>query len=182
MSVRIQNVVAKLDLKQPLELEKFVRLPDIDVQYKPAVFPGVIIKDGEGPTFLLFKSGRGVCVGAKAVDKCVEAARKLFDKLVKHGVVDDSGVVVEIQNIVASAELGFPVELEKAAKELDRIMYEPEQFPAAILYIDRPRVSMLLFANGKVIIAGAKAEEEIMDAYRKIIAVLERFRPEEVVA
>jgi TATA-box binding protein (TBP) (component of TFIID and TFIIIB) len=41
---------------------------------------------------------------------------------------------------------------------------------------------MLLFANGKVIIAGAKAEEEIMDAYRKIIAVLERFRPEEVVA
>jgi transcription initiation factor TFIID TATA-box-binding protein len=112
----------------------------------------------------------------------VEAARKLFDKLVKHGVVDDSGVVVEIQNIVASAELGFPVELEKAAKELDRIMYEPEQFPAAILYIDRPKVSMLLFANGKVIIAGAKAEEEIVEAYRKIMAVLERFRPEEVVA
>jgi transcription initiation factor TFIID TATA-box-binding protein len=116
MSVRIQNVVAKLDLRQPLELEKFVRLPDIDVQYKPAVFPGVIIKDGEGPTFLLFKSGRGVCVGARAVDKCVEAARKLFDKLVKHGVVDDSGVVVEIQNIVASAELGFPWSLKKPRK------------------------------------------------------------------
>jgi TATA-box binding protein (TBP) (component of TFIID and TFIIIB) len=39
---------------------------------------------------------------------------------------------------------------------LERVIYEPEIFPAAIYYMDRPRLTMLIFQNGKTIIAGAK--------------------------
>jgi TATA-box binding protein (TBP) (component of TFIID and TFIIIB) len=43
---------------------------------------------------------------------------------------------------------------------LEHVIYEPEIFPAAIYYMDRPRLTMLIFQNGKTIIAGAKSEKK----------------------
>ena len=56
---------------------------------------------------------------------------------------------------------------------LERVIYEPEIFPAAIYYMDRPKLTMLIFQNGKTIIAGAKSEEEIAEAYQKTLTTLE---------
>ena len=181
MSIKIQNIVAKVSFGQTLDIKKLLELGSpYDVQYKPAMFPGVIVKEWGGPTFLLFSSGKGVCVGARAVNKCVEAAERLHEKLVKHGMIDDQNITIEIQNVVASADLGFPVDMKRVAEEMERIMYEPEQFPAAIHYMERPRVAMLIFASGKMIIAGAKSEEEVVEAYRKMLIVLGQFREQEV--
>ena len=41
---------------------------------------------------------------------------------------------------------------------LDNVEYEPEQFPGAILRIAEPKITLLLFKNGKMICAGAKKE------------------------
>ncbi|MEM4359142.1 MAG: hypothetical protein QXT45_01275, partial [Candidatus Bilamarchaeaceae archaeon] len=71
---------------------------------------------------------------------------------------------IEITNIVAAAELGLTLDLYKIAEKADNVEYEPEQFPGAILKFRDPKVSLLLFKNGKVICAGAKTEEEIRKA------------------
>jgi TATA-box binding protein (TBP) (component of TFIID and TFIIIB) len=39
---------------------------------------------------------------------------------------------------------------------------------------------MLIFSSGKTIIAGAKSEEEVVEAYRKMLIVLGQFREQEV--
>jgi transcription initiation factor TFIID TATA-box-binding protein len=51
-------------------------------------------------------------------------------------------------------------------------MYEPEQFPGLIYRMKEPKVVLLLFASGKLVIAGAKREEEVYAAAEKINATL----------
>jgi len=62
--------------------------------------------------------------------------------------------------------------LFNAAVTLDNIEYEPEQFPGAIVRIFNPKLTMLLFKNGKLICAGAKSEEDIVKGLNKLKKVL----------
>lgn len=64
----------------------------------------------------------------------------------------------KIVNIVASGNLNATLDLYNLRVAISNIEYEPEQFPEAILKINEPKVSMLLFKNGKIICAGAKRE------------------------
>ena len=66
-----------------------------------------------------------------------------------------------IVNLVASANLNQTLDLYNLAITIPNIEYEPEQFPGAILKLKEPKVSMLLFKNGKVICSGASSEEQI---------------------
>ncbi len=47
-------------------------------------------------------------------------------------------------------------------------MYEPEQFPGLIHRMSDPHVVLLIFSSGKMVITGAKREEEVYEAVRKI--------------
>ena len=58
---------------------------------------------------------------------------------------------------------------------MDNVEYEPEQFPGAILRLSDPKLTLLLFKNGKLICAGAKKEsllkKGLNKARRLILAV-----------
>ena len=69
--------------------------------------------------------------------------------------------------------MGGNIDLERAAYVLGRTMYEPEQFPGAIYRMEEPKVVFLIFASGKVVIVGAKREEELTRAARKLRELLE---------
>jgi transcription initiation factor TFIID TATA-box-binding protein len=82
----------------------------------------------------------------------------------KSGVLISGKPRIQIQNIVASANLGMEVLLEKAAYLLENTMYEPEQFPGLIYRLVDPKVVLLIFSSGKMVITGAKSEEEVEKA------------------
>jgi len=65
------------------------------------------------------------------------------------------------------------IDLEKAAYTLGKAMYEPEQFPGLIYRMDEPKVVILLFASGKLVCTGAKKEQDVYDAVRKLHKILE---------
>jgi len=52
-------------------------------------------------------------------------------------------------------------------------MYEPEQFPGMVHRMDEPKVVILIFSNGKLVVAGAKKEEEIQQAVTNLQGQLE---------
>lgn len=52
-------------------------------------------------------------------------------------------------------------------------MYEPEQFPGAIHRMDEPKVVILIYTNGRLVITGAKTEEEVYQAIVKLQRKLE---------
>ncbi|MCC6004975.1 MAG: hypothetical protein LM590_11620 [Thermofilum sp.] len=76
--------------------------------------------------------------------------------------------MIEVQNIVASANLRGTVDLERAAFLLENSMYEPEQFPGLIYRMQDPKVVLLIFSSGKVVCTGAKKEEEVKRAVDNI--------------
>ncbi len=171
-SYRIENIVATVTLDQTLDLYAIeTSIPN--VEYNPDQFPGLVYRLEEPKvTALIFKSGKMVVTGAKSTQQLIEAVKKIIRELKKHGIVIVGRPKVQIQNIVASANLNICVDLERAALTLENSMYEPEQFPGLIYRMQNPRVVLLIFSSGKMVITGAKREEEVKEAVYNIRAKL----------
>lgn len=165
---RIENVVASVTLNQRLDLEKIAeRVPN--AEYSPEQFPGLVLRISKPKTAtLIFSSGKMVCTGAKSEREVHKAVRTIINILKKYGIDVRNEPIIEIQNIVASANLKALVDLERAAYLLENSMYEPEQFPGLIYRMDEPKVVLLIFSSGKVVCTGARKEEEVKRAVEKL--------------
>ena len=163
MDVKIENMIYKITFNQEMDLVKFtenVKSPRIE--YNPKSFSGVIYRVGEPRvSMLIFKSGKVMCAGAKCRDDVDKALCKLLNKFEEAGITIMTYPTIEVQNIVASGGLGGTIDLEKIAYSLERAMYEPEQFPGLIYRMQDPKVVVLLFTTGNLVVTGAKKEEEV---------------------
>jgi len=170
---KIENIVATVTLDQTLDLNAIARsVPNIE--YDPEEFPGLILRlDKPRLTSLVFNSGKMVVTGAKSTDQLIKGFKKIIRTFVRYGIVIVGKPKIQIQNIVASANLNVEVDLEKAAYLLPNTMYEPEQFPGLIHRSDDPKVVILLFSSGKMVITGAKSEEDVERAVKNIYKKLE---------
>ncbi len=168
----IENIVATVILEHPLDLNLIeTRIPDVD--YNPDQFPGLVYRiQNPKVTALIFKSGKMVITGAKSIRQLVHAVKKILKVLMNHGIPIHGKPQIQIQNIVASANLHVLIDLEKAAFVLEKSMYEPEQFPGLIYRMSKPRVVLLIFSSGKMVITGAKREEEVTQAVEGIFNML----------
>jgi len=172
--VKIENVVASATLNQKIDLKAVVKSYP-GVEYRPEQFPGLVFRLKKPKTAtLIFNSGKMVCTGAKSEKESRGAVMKVIKELKKSGIVIISKPELKIQNIVASANLGGMIDLEKSAFTLGKTMYEPEQFPGLIYRMDDPKVVILLFASGKLVCTGAKKEEDVYKAVDKLHRRLER--------
>eukprot|EP00966_Prymnesium_polylepis_P325259 7381235-Prymnesium_polylepis.1 len=57
--------------------------------------------------------------------------------------------------------------------------YEPELFPGLIYRMVEPKIVLLIFVSGKVVLTGGKVKNEINDAFQMIFPVLEEFKKRE---
>ena len=55
---------------------------------------------------------------------------------------------------------------------MEKVEYEPEQFPGLVYRLDSPKVVVLLFGSGKMVWTGAKVPEDVVRAVQKIAAEL----------
>lgn len=171
--INIENVVASATLKQNIDLNAIVRIFP-GVEYRPEQFPGLVYRLKKPKTAtLVFNSGKMVCTGAKSERQAKKAVMKVIDDLKRNGIVIVGKPEIQIQNIVASAGLGGYIDLEKSTYSLKRTMYEPEQFPGLIYRMDDPKVVILLFASGKLVCTGAKKEQDVGIAVKKLKETLE---------
>lgn len=61
----------------------------------------------------------------------------------------------KIQNIVATCDLKFPIKLENLNHIHGQFSsYEPELYPGLIYRMVSPRVVLLIFVNGKIVLTG----------------------------
>jgi len=83
-----------------------------------------------------------------------------------------------VQNIVGSCDAGFPINLEDLSNSGHKMYctYEPELFPGLIYRMMDPKIVLLIFASGKIVLTGAKTREDIQNAFRSIYAVLKKFK------
>ncbi len=160
----IVNLVASGGLNANLDLYNLaMSIPNIE--YEPEQFPGAILKLKEPKvSMLLFKNGKIICSGASStsqIDVAIKKANKMIHEI-QPKVKILAKIEYEVVNLVATGNLHQNLDLFATAMQLDNVEYEPEQFPGAILRLDVPKLTLLLFKNGKVICAGAKNEAEMM--------------------
>lgn len=76
---------------------------------------------------------------------------------------------VKIENVVASTALGQTFDLGLITVALDRVEYEPEQFPGLVYHLDEPKAAALIFGSGKIVCTGAKSIDQAKVAIDRII-------------
>ena len=135
-----------------------------------------------------------VCTGAKSEDESRLAARKYARIIQKLGftvkisflsrVLKTNKILLKakfmdfkIQNIVGSIDVKFSIRLEYFHTCHSQFCsYEPELFPGLIYRMLKPKVVLLIFVSGKVVITGAKLRSEINEAFENIYPILKAFK------
>ena len=174
--IDIQNIVASSSLGTELDLFKILDSFET-AQYDPKQFPGLIYRISEPKTAtLLFKSGKLVCTGGKSREDVERAVSKVVDDLKGIGIDIPIKPKIDIQNMVASSDLGYELNLNTVAITLglERVEYEPEQFPGLVFRLDDPKVVILLFGSGKLVCAGAKVKDDAIRAVDNVASELRK--------
>jgi transcription initiation factor TFIID TATA-box-binding protein len=179
---KITNLVASADLGIELDLYQ-LPLKFKNIEYEPEQFPGAILKfNNPKATLLLFKNGRTVIVGCKDKKLIKEALARAYKMLFPYSKkiskkLDEKNIKFEITNIVAAGDVEMKLDLFKLAMNVEEdIEYEPEQFPGAVLRFRNPPISLLIFRNGKLIIAGAKSKEEIEKILERTEKIVKKYQ------
>ncbi len=163
-------MVASADLGVKLDLTKLA-LSLNGAEYEPETFPGLVfrIKDPKTAT-LLFRSGKLVCTGAKTLEQVNSAIDIVIASIKKTGIHIPGHPSFDVQNIVASADLGQPVNLTSVVISLglEKVEYEPEVFPGMVYRLTDPKVVILLFGSGRLVCTGAKRPEDVEAAVDKV--------------
>ncbi|TVU32001.1 hypothetical protein EJB05_23717 [Eragrostis curvula] len=190
----LQNIVATVNLGCQLDLQAIANQAR-NAEYNPKRFAAVIMRIRDPKTTaLVFSSGKMVCTGAKTEDQSKLAARKYariiqklgypaqfreYSFLISHLKRMDScdEQDFKIQNMVASCDVKFPIRLEGLALNCGIFAnYEPEIFPGLIYRMADPKIVLLVFVSGKVVLTGAKVREQIYTAFENIYPMLSQFR------
>ena len=76
---------------------------------------------------------------------------------------------MKLRNIVATGDIGHPMNIEQLALKLPNIIYEPEQFAGAIYHAkELEGASILIFASGKIVIAGLR-RVDLLETARQVL-------------
>ena len=103
-------------------------------------------------------------MGTKSIESAFKELEIAAKILKKHKLIKSYKLKPKTQNIVTSVNLQRTINIEKFARSLPKVMYEPEQFPGLIMRFPGSTVA-LVFASGKIVLTGAKSYRELNSAY-----------------
>jgi transcription initiation factor TFIID TATA-box-binding protein len=91
--------------------------------------------------------------------------------LVSNKLAKRAELECKVQNIVATLDLQRTLDIKEVTNSLANYIYEPDNFPG-IIYKHNGRISCLIFASGKVVLAGVKSEDHLKNIADEIAKIL----------
>lgn len=172
--VNVVNVVLCASLGTTIDIYKAAaRLQE--ASFSSAGFPGIVLKpERSGVAVLVFKSGKMICSGAKSEAEAIAAVKKAINLLASVHATERRKPSARVVNIVASIDLGSGIDLEGSFDVLPKSIYEPDQFPALLYQMQKPKVSFIIFCTGKMVCTGARSQEELITAVKYLTNTLKR--------
>jgi transcription initiation factor TFIID TATA-box-binding protein len=150
-NIKIENIVASAAFNVRLPLEEMIKRLE-GTEYEPEQFPGLVyrIKDPKA-AMLIFSSGKIVCTGARSIADVRKAVEKVAMMIRSLKIDVPKKYSIQIENIVASAQLPSRLNLDKITFEMENSEYEPSSFPGLVFRMKDPKAALLLFGSGKVV-------------------------------
>jgi len=75
---------------------------------------------------------------------------------------------VQVENVVASSDLGQELDLETLSEDLARTDYNPENFPGLVYRMHNPKAAALIFRSGNVVCTGANSVADVTTAFDNV--------------
>jgi len=150
--MKLTNIVASGDLHQSVPFQRLSELAAAVCKYDPKIYHGAYILLSRGKA-TVYRSGKYIIYGLRSLDDVSQSYQELLTHL--SPIVDPSRASPpEIQNLVGTEDFQMRVPLTQLAVALrmERVEYEPEQFPG-LIYRGKEGTA-LIFSSGKVILAG----------------------------
>lgn len=117
-----------------------------------------------------------IVTGAKNAEDSVNASKKYVQIVMKVGFPARFSDY-KLQNITATCDVGFPIRLEGLIyAHAAYATYEPELFPGLIYRMLVPKIVLLIFVSGKIVLTGAKNTDDLGTAVENIFDSLLEFR------
>ncbi|KAH0791669.1 TATA-box-binding protein [Histomonas meleagridis] len=183
MKPNIVNLVASVKMCNSFDLLKISEHIK-NAEFNPRRFQAVILRiTTPKATAMVFQVGKVNIVGTREKEVAYQAAKKFCRILRKVGYncrIEEFNVT----NLVATIACNFRIRLQEIAnhpghRQLAR--YNPETFPGIIYRIPDPKVTLLIFESGKIIMTGAKSYEDLQRASNWIQPILTLFKKTQVV-
>ena len=173
MPPKIQNVVSTANLQQHIDATKFNDFSwgryDLELYGGRC---GYIKDEGMQGRVSVFLSGKMISTGAKSVSMSIWQLEHAMDLLVENKLAGRVNLECKVQNIVATLDLQRELDVKKVIRSLANYIYEPDNFPG-IIYKSSRGTSCLIFRTGKMVIAGAKSENQLNDTMNEINKIVE---------
>uniref|UniRef100_A0A3P9NZE5 TATA box binding protein n=1 Tax=Poecilia reticulata TaxID=8081 RepID=A0A3P9NZE5_POERE len=155
----LQNIVSTVNLGCKLDL-KTIALRARNAEYNPKVNKSKVY------TFSII-----------SIEEESRLAARKYARVVQKLGFPAKFLDFKIQNMVGSCDVKFPIRLEGLVLTHQQFSsYEPELFPGLIYRMIKPRIVLLIFVSGKVVLTGAKVRAEIYEAFENIYPILKGFR------
>jgi transcription initiation factor TFIID TATA-box-binding protein len=171
-SLKIENIVASGVVAESIDLVEFSKTVE-NCELNKKRFPGAVYHIADPKiASLIFSSGKVVLTGIRNNKALTDGLAIIIKSLKKAGVKTLVEPKVAITNMVCSYDLGRYINLNKVVitLNLENIEYEPEQFPGLVYRIKDPKIVVLIFSSGKIILTGGRNLEDV----RKGLDILEQ--------
>jgi len=180
LQLKIDNIISTANLGCPLNLK------NISQKFKNVEFnknSSLLLKSKDNKIMAnIFSNGKMICSGAKSEKEAKSACIK-FSKLVKKVGFQVELKDFKIQNIVASYDVRFKINLSKLYSKINDLnlknashsnccKYNKDNFPGFIFHINDGKISLIVFESGKIVISGCKKRKEIENIFKDIYPFL----------
>jgi len=175
---KLQNVVSTFSLGvSGLNLHE-IALRYGSLEFNPQNFAAATIRTtNPRTTALAFASGNMVVTGSKSTVESRWAARK-YTRIFQTYGIPVMFKNFEIQNVVASADVGFSIRLQGIADKYGLyVAFNNDLFPGLIFRSINPKLVFLIFCSGRIVITGARNVNDIKATYEMLYRnILVNFR------
>jgi transcription initiation factor TFIID TATA-box-binding protein len=79
---------------------------------------------------------------------------------------------LKIENIVASGAVADTIDLEVISTTIENCELNKKRFPGAVYRIQDPKIAMLIFSSGKVVLTGVRSNEALEQGLKHLITKL----------
>ncbi|CAH2251079.1 TATA-box-binding [Pelobates cultripes] len=170
-----RNIVSTVNLGCKLDL-KTIALRARNAEYNPKSYKTNTARVCDQVDARIASNGLVHFTAWKSEEQSRLAARK-YARVVQKLGFPAKFLDFKIQNMVGSCDVKFPIRLEGLVLTHQQFSsYEPELFPGLIYRMIKPRIVLLIFVSGKVVLTGAKVRAEIYEAFENIYPILKGFR------
>jgi transcription initiation factor TFIID TATA-box-binding protein len=162
-SLKIENIVASGIIAESIDLVEFSNKVE-NCELNKKRFPGAVYRIADPKiAALIFSSGKVVLTGIRNNKALTDGLAIIIKSLKEAGIKPLKEPKVAITNMVCSYDLGRYINLNKIVITLnvENIEYEPEQFPGLVYRIKDPRIVVLIFSSGKIILTGGRNIEDV---------------------